>query len=202
MRLTAMRLTAMRLTAARSTAARSTAACSTALCGSALDGGTLDGGTAAEEQRHIITVQQLLRAKSPRTLDGGTLVGGMLFGDTHPAARALRRHARRRHARRRLHAQRRHARRRHCCRRKKFLTCFTEPWSSPSSLDAIVITASLSDLCVPFGGRRLCTSRIIYLRVASPAVTSVGTSSKILRQKQPPSTPIHPHCRPSTSTSH
>ena len=201
-----MRLTAMRMTAARSTAARSTAACSTALCGSALDGGTLDGGTAAEEQRHIITAQQLLRAKSPRTLDGGTLVGGMLFGDTHPAARALRRHARRRHARRRLHAQRRHARRRHCCRRKKFLTCFTEPWSSPSSLDAIVITASLSDLCVPFGGRRLCTSRILYLRVASPAVTSVGTSSRILRLRS--SRPPHPptrvpaHCRPSTSTTH
>jgi hypothetical protein len=46
---------------------------------------------------------------------------------------------------------------------------------SPSSLDAAVITAASSDFCVPFGGRLLCTSRRIYSRVASPAVTSVGT---------------------------
>ena len=46
---------------------------------------------------------------------------------------------------------------------------------SLSSLDAAVITAASSDFCVPFGGRLLCTSRRIYSRVASPAVTSVGT---------------------------
>ena len=42
---------------------------------------------------------------------------------------------------------------------------------SPSSLDAAVIPAASSDFCVPSGGRLFCTSRRIYFRVASPAVT-------------------------------
>ena len=116
---------------------------------------------AAGEQvrhHHCRGAQQLLRRQSS-TLDGGTLK----VARCSSAARSTVWCARRRCARRFL------AR----------LTCFTEPRSSPSSLDAAVITASLSDLCVPFGGRQLCTSRIIYLRVAGPAVTSVGTSSRI-----------------------
>ena len=70
---------------------------------------------------------------------------------------------------------------------------------SPSSLDAAVITAASSDFCVPFGGRLLCTSRRIYFRVASPAVTSVGIFSVYVhftpRPPHPsaPGSPIHWH---------
>jgi hypothetical protein len=118
---------------------------------------------------HCRGAQQLLRRQSS-TLDGGMLK----VARCSSAARSTVWCARRRCARRFL------AR----------LTCFTEPRSSPSSLDAAVITASLSVLCVPVGGRQLCTSRIIYLRVAGPAVTSVGTSSRILRLRS--SRPPHP----------
>ena len=70
---------------------------------------------------------------------------------------------------------------------------------SPSSLDATVIPAASSDFCVPSGGRLLCTSRRIYFRVASPAVTSVGIFSVYVhftpRPPHPsaPGSPIHWH---------
>jgi hypothetical protein len=62
-----------------------------------------------------------------------------------------------------------------------------------------VIPAASSDFCVPSGGRLLCTSRRIYFRVASPAVTSVGIFSVYVhftpRQPHPsaPGSPIHWH---------
>ena len=49
------------------------------------------------------------------------------------------------------------------------------PRITVSLLDAAVITAASSDFCVPFGGRPSCHSRIICLRAAGPAATSVGT---------------------------
>ena len=144
-----------------------------ALDGGALDGGTLDGGvrffgtlggdtltfdcsretcsrsivwsTAARSARH---------AHDDGALDGGALDGGTLNGGTLEP------------------------RRRHCCRRKEFFSCFTE------LLQITVVTRRCRDhtprrrrvtFAFPVGGRQLCTSRIIHFRVASPAVTSVGT---------------------------
>ena len=49
------------------------------------------------------------------------------------------------------------------------------PQITVSLLDAAVITAASSDFCVLFGGRPSCHSRIICLRAAGPAATSVGT---------------------------
>ena len=124
-------------------------------------------------------------APKQHALDGGTRSKAARW--RHARRRARRRccSARRRCARRR-HAQRRRTlnggtlepRRRHCCRRKEFFSCFTE------LLQITVVTRRRRDhtprrrrvtFAFPVGGRQLCTSRIIHFRVASPAVTSVGT---------------------------
>ena len=83
--------------------------------------------------------------------------------------------------------------------------------SSPSSLDAApaVITSRRrrvwSDFCVPSGGRLSCTSRRIYLRVASPAVTSIGIIFSMSTARTLPGSHTHPHTapgeRPQASTS-
>ena len=226
-----MRLAA-RSKAARSSAARSTVVFAldgceldggaAALDGGVLDGGTLDCGTldggarffdtlssgtltfdhsqetcsgavvwstAARSARHALGAA---RARRHSTLDGGTLDGGPLNG----GARSTAMHARRRHARASTAAQLQTDGVLQLLHRAASITVVTRRRRDHAPRRRRVTFA------FPVGGRQLCTSRIIHFRVASPAVTSVGTSSRILRQKQPPSTPTHPHCRPSTSTTH
>jgi hypothetical protein len=88
------------------------------------------------------------------TLNGGTLYGGTLNGACSPARSTA---ARSRAALLQTEGVRELIHR--------------SPLLSPSSLDAAVIPAASSDFCVPSGGRLFCTSRRIYFRVASPAVT-------------------------------
>ena len=116
------------------------------------------------------------------TLNGGTLYGGTLNGACSPARSTA---ARSRAALLQTEGVR------ELIHRSTLL--------SPSSLDAAVIPAASSDFCVPSGGRLLCTSRRIYFRVASPAVTSVGIFSVYVhftpRPPHPsaPGSPIHWH---------
>ena len=151
------------------------------LDGDTLDGCMLDGALRRcarrrhDRRRHLCTEepgtsspQQLLRAKSPHarrrcaqrrhTLDGGTLDGCMLDG-------ALRRCARRWHAQWR-HAQRCSVSPSHAPHRRHSTT------PPPSRRRRVTFAFPAQS-----GGRLSCTSRRIYLRVASPAVTSIGYQS-------------------------
>ena len=177
-----------------------------------LDGGTLDGcmldgallgalrrcarrrhgRSTAALQRHIMTGNAF--AWNRRTLAGGALVGGTLVGGTLDGSMldgALRRRARR------WHAQWRHAQR-----------CSVSPSYAPHrrhSHAAMITQGASSDFCVPFGCRLSCTSRRIYFRVASPAVTSIGIifSMSTAHVQAGRSHTAHTSCtvrRPSTST--
>ena len=173
-----------------------------------LDGGTLDGcmldgallgalrrcarrrhgRSTAALQRHIMTGNAF--AWNRRTLAGGTLVGGTLVGGTLDGSMldgALRRRARR------WHAQWRHAQR-----------CSVSPSHAPHRRHSTPPPSRRRRVTFAFpaqsGGRLSCTSRRIYLRVASPAVTSIGyqsvSSSVCVHCAHAPRQPHPPaHCR-------